>query len=296
MPEGREDGVGFCFAFAATALLQQHYCEAKHGCTEEDNLSVLDVINQYAKKVKPKQNGGSSFEALRAVEKLNKVALESCANFNALFKTDKLRKYEPSTDWEEVLQQNFSDALETTAKLYIPDPRETKDCIHCGGSKTEPVIDVSDYERILSRSGSDTPFTVLVEKFVFPKQCENQRKNIAPFKPHEMRAGSIEEAKIKIHPVVESGRPIQIGVCLKENAKDMRECMGHATVISGVRQNCCGNTCKTEYKITDSMQLTWIASSTGGWVDANTLLARTELFHKGNRAFMSWIEPISEKH
>ena len=302
MPPEREDRAGFCYAYAATQLLQQFYCSTKKdGCgfaqgRTDDMLSVLDTISQYSAVVQPPHEGGSAIRVLEALSQNGAIAKESCAPLDSTLGIADLPHYDPKAadgSWMTLLQKNNQHMQERIRKPQ-QGPQQKQEGLVCGYDKdTQTGSTAQALATALMPTLTDLPSSTIIEKFIFPKTgCGEKRIQLEPF--HSEAERNIQDDKAYIDAlsgiISNHQRPAQIDVCLNPKADKLESCLGHVTTVSGAREKCCDGTCTKEFRLTDSMKRVWVHSDADGWVSERDLLTHTDLFKKSKSRSLVWIE------
>lgn len=294
----RIDRVGFFYAFAAMEIIQQHYCaqlanSGKKKCDfnhirSEDFLSIADVVAQYNEAFHPTRDGGSGFQALTAIAQSSRIAKDSCAPFEIIFNTAQLQSYPNQTlTTNEVLKivfENYRKSVTYIGETYLPSEQVFRSC------ENRALPDFSEILRVSKRA---MPLSTAIEKFVFPEACKSKRVSISPFEVVQAKIQDPAQFEKKLGQILQRlQRPVQIDICLREEAKSLRECANHVTVVTGYRERCCSEGCQGEFKLADSMNLVWAKTKTRDrWVSAQEIFSRNRLFQ--NRPNLTWIVPAT---
>jgi hypothetical protein len=140
------------------------------------------------------------------------------------------------------------------------------------------------------------PMSKKIELFVFPSTgCESERASVEPFSVNSFIVNADQEYLSKLSDIVSiEGRPVQVDVCLNDDP-DFKNCHGHVTVLSGVREKCCGKKCEKQFQLNDSMKNVWAKSEENGWITEKELLEKTSAFRIAGKRNLTWISnQISE--
>ena len=284
LPPIQKDKVGFCYAYATAALLDQFVCNLnKKECGEQDHFSVLDIVAKTSAAYPAQHGGGDVFLVLEMLRQNPKLAKESCAPIDKTLLIDDLQFYENGKDWRTKIQENFSKARDNA--LYCQrnvNPHTEEFNKACGLMASRLKFkNTKQMKNFIS-------FNEAIEKVIFPQNCMAQRVSLPKFTVKRSFGRNIEDLRLKITNGLAQNRLVQINLCLDPHAENTKACLGHATVISGERDNCSGK-CDHQYKLYDSMGLVWI-NNDSQWVSGDELLDRTKNMAGDSQPILTWLE------
>lgn len=297
-PDRSQDGLGFCYAFAALALIQQKYCKQKGGCVytlpsggigrsessqqhqeskEDDQLSALDIIaiGNRGELVE----GGFVEDVLRHVKKQGELARENCMPYSAIILADynHSQSQEKYSWWGTLrrLYKSFQKDYEKDSQIALT---ENQCSVIDEIIKKDAII--NDFEIVLE-SLKKSSFEEFVKNAIVPKECESNR---VPLPDFTFRI-SKEFDPIKTKPIImeklKENKPVGVSLCSLSNSVLDDECGGHAVVISGARKKCCQGNCSIQFKIKDSSHGFWakldrnnLDSYSDLWVEEDEILRK----------------------
>lgn len=216
-PTKSQDGVGLCYAFSSSTLLENYRCrELKLNCLDKENLiSTLDVssFNQ-ARDVKRLKEGGIPFNLLANIQSSNrKLAKESCAKFSSI--VSKLDQYNinEGQGWK-FLSRSWNNFKKLT-------PTKQKDLAWCMVNAVK-----------MNLRQIETPEDQLYDAFMNAKNLENfLYKSLLPIQclddknlitvpeyvinifPGIRESGNEQLLQQKIENVLLNNIPIEMGIC-----------------------------------------------------------------------------------
>lgn len=305
LPRRPQHNTSYCYAFAATALLEQFRCsKLAMGCVADDRLSPLDALaitnygsGTFAAMQAPGQAlaGGYPFETLVKVSRLRPASglfRESCAPFDAAVNAGARR--------------NGGQVIDPPWRIFrlVHDEYMVQYQLGRAGECTQPIADFLKQAVELQTSAEDIAqalqrreFTFFLKDAVVPKKCENERAAIPPFKPERISSGEFGKVAAKADELLAAKRPFNLSLCHEKNMA--RFCGPHALVIAGKRTLCCNGVCKEQWKVVDSAgAFQGRDIDADGWVDRASVMERAEGLtrylsqHKLTTDIMTW---ISEK-
>lgn len=294
MPPPRTQGTtGFCYGFAATAVLQNFYCKSKSPpCqyTEKSNdqLSVLDAlaIGNYGEG--GLRGGGSTKQVLEKIGWQGKLAKESCAPFDPFLKMIPSPGTKEMAKLSQVVRSLNLKFLEN--KCSIEQRREMASAL-----KTQAQLS-TDVSQIVNALGKRDDSIILGEVLI-PKQCEDQRVPLKKYKIMPLLGHDFASVRSTIQKQLKAGTPLVTHICGLPSPKYQQikdPCGLHALVVSGIREKCCAGKCSYEYRFYDSTEtFTGAEKSEDGWVSEATYATRLQRKWKSTEENenLYWLEP-----
>jgi hypothetical protein len=237
-PDRTQDSIGFCYGYAATALIQNLYCKTKPGgckyqitdelksndsvsltSVRDDRLSVLDAISIGNGGVL-KEIGYSS-DVLNGVAKTGSLAKESCA---------------PADDLDE-LDENWAKLAKLYQQYHSAPSQTALDC-NCSRGVTEEVnslLKLHDSNSQIQDALTSASFGEFVKKLKIPKICEETRLPLPKFTVQTFKGNNPKEIKEKLLEKLRAGTPVAVNICFYAGAS----CSPHVVVIQGFKKECC---------------------------------------------------------
>jgi hypothetical protein len=295
-PTKAQDGIGLCYGFSATSLLEHHRCSVNNSSCQNpsDQLSSLDVTSN----ANPGSivEGGHSARILSNIQSKLKVAKEECVRFSAL-----VHEYSDSKGFRYSNERGgwkvFADKWREFKGLKQDTPRN--DCVTCMADaiKSTLVNIQTPREQIIDAFNTSSTLEQFLYKSLLPSQClkDNNMATIPPFVargfPSYKDQLTVDSLSKKVETILLNGLPLEIGICtmLQEEGK-CREDQGHSIALFGIKEVCSRsqNICKTMVKVKNSYGQTWQEQNDDGWVDLRSLAESSIALSKhGN---INWIE------
>jgi len=279
MPPQRDQGAtGFCYGFAATALLQNHYCTAapKTECHfEDDSLSVLDVMAQGNYGNGGLIHRGYPFEMLESISRSKSVSLESCAPFSPFLESN----------------DNIWKSTVSTAKIKYD---LCRDKTIADQLKTQLKLRASSQEILFALGYSD--YSIMMSKIFIPKECENKKIKIPAYTIKKSSIKEFSHYKEKLIELLNQDKPIIASICSFTSTRQNMDCSKslHSLVVSGYRKKCCAGVCETQFQMYDSARPNTFKKNeitTDDWVSEVVFKNRVEAYNRMNRGDnLLWIE------
>lgn len=310
-PLRRQDGSDFCYAFAATALVQNLYCEERRaagkpcrfGAEADDRLSILDIINTGNfgdERGGGILSGGDTEDVLSNLGRKGTAARESCAPFDALVNSITTSFGSKCSSapkgpfeqfhWRKVLRHFY-------ACYQKPDPCPCKDSVATRQRRfAEEIKGLLDLRTSVEEIQEALTFRregLFAAKALIPRACEqtSQRVSLPAYRvetqPVVLAKRDSKQIRADIRAKLDSllagpvARPVTAYLCMNGGSRhdSALRCGPHALVVSGVRELCCGKTCTHQYRIHDSAS-TFGAPRPGEdqWVREEALLERMESY------------------
>lgn len=319
-PVRSQDTLGVCYAFSASAIIEHTICkENKLDCknlSNEQRPSVLDLAryatnpskltdksdpNSYPKIIGNRRTFGS--DIIVNMFNTESVSKESCAPFDSI--VSKAGSLDEQRADEEKMWLQFRNAYDTY-KI------KSKQCEQC--ALDDATTTAKDWQKSYNLKTNN--FEILkafaaasYEEFLFralvPENCGKPGKRINFYTTDKkMGVWPLEDTKkpnydvaiTKLKEQLSYDRPVLLnGICTLKQPNP--ECIqttsngvepgGHGLVITGYRKMCNkSNKCYDAVKVHNSWGQAWQDANNDGWVEAKTLLDRTDYTY----GTLSWIE------
>jgi hypothetical protein len=289
-PTKSQDGVGICYGFTATRLLETHRCrELKLDCSDPNEaLSTLDVSSYAMMDKKSLQMFGYAYTVLYYIYNgQNSIAKESCIQFSTLLHKKFFSKSE-QVGWEYLIS-NWKDYRDNKVK------NKSNDCVSCVAQKIkkEMVGLKTSIEQIAKALESNSQEEFL-EKAVIPTECLEEAKiaKIPPFSPKKYPEANLPNTDLKnvVTTLLNAGTPLEMAIChIPEEEDECKDGAGHSVALYGIKEICKKNDCKTVVKVINSFGESWQQSHNDGWIDLDTLVESSKRLRNKDEN-ISWIE------
>ncbi|WP_373998632.1 hypothetical protein [Bdellovibrio bacteriovorus] len=307
-----QDGLGICYAHVAATLMQAENCRVlKQECSslpEEELFSPLDVSRfGTARDESEPQDYRSTYEGLQGVLSggnphnaaiIGALAVGSSAN-EACVSLDKILSKMNSRGETVEAQVALWNRLKESFDKY----KKNKDCPTClndiyatAKSDIDENLNLTKTnEEVLKAFAQDT-YDKFLDDLLGAKKCvrakqqaffENRNATYEtypesnPKNPKKLKSPvSAAQIKEKIKEILRGGRPLALaGVCLADGkVNSCPDEANHAVVVAGYRQICkADGKCRESLKVVNSWGKAWQDEFNGGWVDADTLMAHTQI-------------------
>lgn len=316
MPEIKsQDSIGICYSFSASTILEHSLCkEYKVDCKSPEAIEkyrpstlalckyatdakAIDAsnANSYPKKIDDLNSFGA--DILKNVLSIGKVSKESCAPFDKFVAKEKNPKAQASI--EEAIWRHFRLSFEQMAKQFkgceecalkdIAAQKQAEDMIQKFSLKTtnQEVL-----KAFASASYEEFLYRVLVPEACTTKPSNritvlSQTRNLRKWPDSSTPVADYNKAIEQIKENLKNDRPIMVDrfCTLQAVTKDCKsyspngsEPGSHSFVISGYRSMCnaAGDKCYDSVKVHNSWGQSWQDQNNDGWVDARTLIDRTQ--------------------
>ncbi len=320
-PVRTQDTLGVCYAFSASAILEHAICkDEKLDCrnlSNDQRPSVLDLA-RYATsptKIKDKTDPNSypkvignrrtfGMDIIINMFNTESVSKESCAPFDNI--VSKAKSLEEQRSDEEKMWLQFRNAYD----MY---KIKSKDCEQCAldyATTTGKDLQVSYNLKTNNLEMLKAFASATYEEFLFralvPENCGKIGKRIRFFTPdkkigvwplEDTKKPNYDVAIVKLKEQLTNDRPVLVNsMCTLERStpecaqttSNGLESGGHGLVITGYRKMCNkSGKCYDAVKVHNSWGQAWQDANNDGWVEAKTLLDRTDYAY----GTFSWIEP-----
>lgn len=292
-PIKSQDGIGLCYGFSATSLLENYRCrELNVDCNDPNEfLSTLDVTSYYGRE--RLVEGGSTTRILMNLEKGKKIAREECVQFSALVHQVAITQ---NTFYRDERQGwNFLTKKWNEYKGYKGEKRN--DCVSClADSIKSTLVNIQTPADQLKNAFTEAhSLEEFLYKALLPAQCMNDAKMavVPPFvtKIYPGYSDKItdEMLKAKIETVLKNNLPLEMGICTS-TVRPCPENSGHSIAVVGLKEVCSSSTgdCKKLVKVKNSYGNSWQAQNNDGWLDLDTLVEASRA--QANFGNITWIQ------
>lgn len=293
-PIKSQDGIGLCYGFSATSLLENYRCrELNLNCNNpHEFLSSLDVTSYYGRE--RLVEGGDTYRILAHLESgRKKIAREECIKFSALVhqmadKQNKVTKDEKrgwvflTTKWNEY--KGLGD-------------NKRNDCVSClAESIKSTLVNVkTPADQIKSAFIEAHTLEEFLYKALLPAQCmQDEQAAVMPAFVTKAYPGyndkfSEEALMAKIETILRNNIPVELGICTS-NARPCGKDSGHSIALFGIKEVCSKRTseCRKVVKVKNSYGMTWQNQHNDGWIDLKTLAEASHAQGEFNN--ISWIQ------
>lgn len=296
-PIKTQDGVGLCYGFSATSLLENYRCkELNLDCSDSnDFLSSLDVTSYYQHQ--SLTEGGNTYKLLSNIERSKrKLAKENCVKFSVLVH----QMVDPKNNIIKDEKRGWIFLVKKWNEYKgIGEKVKRNDCVTClSDSIKETLVNIeTPRDQIKDAFLSARTLEEFIYKSLLPAQCleDNKMISIPTFKTKTFSSkganSDLESLTNKIESVIEAGIPLELGVCGQKDyygacVKDK----GHSIALFGIKEVCSSKNkdCKTLVKVKNSYGNTWQQRNNDGWVSLRSLAESSLLFTDENN--ITWLE------
>lgn len=305
-----QDGVGICYGFSSTVLLENFRCRnLKISCYDVNNqLSVLDVTSYYKAGKRSLTEGGFTKEVLQNVaDGDRKIIKESCLNYSQILAKD--IDIDPKDQIAMLTasqnQKNGWDRLALAWKSMREknsSKKTDKDCVHClavdiKNNMQSLKTSVDQIENALKTAKSAEEF---IYKSILPKECLNE-ENMHKVPPFEIKSYPPSNSKYtakdlaaKAEQVLLNNIPMELSFCTA-STKDNSPCPdgeGHSIALVGIRKNCSEKTktCKNYVRVRNSYGWDWQKYNNQGWVELDSLMEAAFKFNTQYGNQFTWLQ------
>lgn len=293
-PIKAQDGIGLCYGFSATSLLENFRCrELNLNCNDpHEFLSTLDVTSYFERE--RLIEGGQTFRILNNLENgRKKIAREECIKFstlvhqmadnqNNIFKDEKRGWIFLTKKWNEY--RGIGGA-------------QRNDCASCLADtiKSTLVNIQTPADQIKNAFYEAHTLEEFLYKTLLPAQCLQDSKMadmpafVSKTWPGYNDKFSEEALMAKIENVLRNNIPVEIGICTS-GLRPCGENSGHSIALFGIKEVCSNQTneCRKVVKIKNSYGMSWQLQNNDGWID---LKALAEASHNlAEYQNISWIQ------
>lgn len=296
-PIKAQDGIGLCYGFSATSLLEHYRCSQNNSnCSESSDLiSSLDVTSYYQNKAL-KEGGDSSRLLENFSRSKRKVAKEECIRFSAL--VHQVTDSNKFTYKDEKRGWVFLTKKWNEFRGIGPDVKKN-DCISCLADEIKSTLvnietPIDQLKDAFQTAGTLEEF---LYKSLLPKSClqESNMLTVPEYKtktfPNYSHRGEVspQELTAKITSILEANIPVEMSICtMKTFEGTCSPNSGHSIAVFGIKEVCNFNDCKKMVKVKNSYGTSWQNQNNNGWLDLDTLIESSQLMGKNNN--ITWLE------
>lgn len=290
-----QDGVGLCYAFSATQVLNHYVCKRKNlDCSNAENqLSVLEVGSYYDYSFRVVDEGGDPATVLSNLRSKRVSALnsEACLPF------EKLAHQDPSNEGNK--QGAAYEELKSIYSGLKPGTVSYEDKV-CKARRIKEILPLSKNLSQIMQTFEAYSLEEFVYQVAVKDECSSRQKlEIPPYHVHKYpKRGSNPTYKENIRQLEKlllNDIPVTLSFCasdfytpgqeLKPGGQD--SCEGHAVTIAGIKEVCSFSECKTLLKVHNSYGQSWQDHNNDGWLEARPLLDRTGPYKA--QGFLSYV-------
>jgi hypothetical protein len=278
-PTKSQDGIGVCYGFSSTSLLENYRCrELKLNCLDKkEQLSSLDVTSYYldthSRQIKEAGNSSTLLNNFKRSKK--KLAFEECANFSSLL-------HQSNQNGISNEKEGFNLLIKAWNKFKGYADEKKSDCVSCLVQELKAKLKnlKTPDEQIKNAFYNSESLENFIYNATLPLECLDQNKmaSVPDFDvnrfPRFGSTPSLVELKNKIEQVLLNDIPIEISICTANiSSGECPDGEGHSTTLFGVKEACDPgtNNCKTLVRIKNSYGWGWQRDHNNGWVDLDTL-------------------------
>ncbi len=301
-PIKAQDGVGVCYGFTATTLLEHYRCrELNLDCSKPSEvLSSLDVTSYYGEKKNSLKQGGTVFSSLTRISaKTTTIAREECIPFNSM--VHQMQNVRGTKKNEEVGWRY----LELKWQEYKGINKAANDCVTCLATDIKKNIAgiKTPAEQISEAFSTSSDLEEFLYKSILPKECLEKDKAafMPPFTPKSFPDLNREQTAIediseailvkKVTDLLSAQTPVEMGICAdKKWSPDCEDNEGHSITLVGIKE-ACGKTpkeCRKMVLVRNSYGKNWQDRTNGGWIDLEEVVKSSLALTKFRN--ITWIE------
>ncbi|WP_408096545.1 hypothetical protein ACJVC5_16020 [Peredibacter sp. HCB2-198] len=294
-PIKAQDGIGVCYGFSATSLLEHYRCkELALNCNDpRERLSSLDVTSYYQKG--ELEEGGNAFRIFSNLEQMKnpRIALEECAKFSDLVYRINMGNYSYTEE-----EKNGWNLLAQKWNEYKGIGITRNDCVNClvESIKKELTNLQTPAEQIREAFVNARDLNDFLYRSILPKKCLSPEETVSipKFKPNNFplynEKLTPESLNKKIQSLLLSDIPVEMGICTQP-LEDKTKCAhgsAHSVALFGIKEVCQGRDCRAMVKVKNSYGMSWQRQFDDGWIDLNTLVESSIVLTKFQN--ISWLE------
>lgn len=293
-PVKSQDGIGLCYGFTATSLLEHYRCrELNLDCTDpKEILSSLDVTSYYQRE--RLIEGGQTYRILSNLESgKKKIAREECARFSTL--VHQVSVSQNSYIKDEKRGWNF--LIKKWNEYRGLGGTKRNDCISCLADEIKStLVNITTPTDQLKKAFEEArSLEEFLYKSILPLHCleESRMAAIPPFVtrtyPTYKDKFSDEGLAQKIETVLRNNIPLEMGICTS-SVSPCPDDSGHSITLFGIKEMCSGQTsqCRKAVKIKNSYGMSWQNKTDDGWVDLASLIEASKALGTHNN--ITWIQ------
>ena len=304
-PIKSQDGIGLCYGFSATTLLENYRCQSLNiSCQDKTQLlSPVDVSsffkNPNNSSIRSVTEGGNTSTVLDNIHRSDrKIASEDCANYPAL-----VHQFFDSPGSQLNEKQGWNLLIDKWNEYRESLQKTSKDCISCVANEIK--FNLENLETSINQVEDALKSARTAEEFLYqtiiPKEClqEDKKLSIPAFEvyiyPGREKNPTAKTLSDKIETILLNNIPVEISACVGQY-KGGKCDTSHSFVLSGIKESCekkAKNNCHTLVKVQNSLGQSWQDLNNDGWVDLETLsLASAKLSEYQQ---ISWIQKPGSK-
>lgn len=293
-PIKSQDGLGLCYGFSATSLLEHYRCqELKLNCSDpKETLSSLDVTSYLQRE--ELEEGGDSFSVLNHIANSKlKIAREECVKYSDLV----YQVSDPSTSMYYRDEKTGWNLLVEKWKEYKGlDGKPRNDCVDCLVNSIKKELSIqTPAQQLKDAFTSARSLENFMYKSLLPKQCldESRMASIPKFVPKNFplynETRNADALNRKVQSLLLSNIPVEMGICTLKGSDG--KCVAgnaHSIALFGIKQVCRGSDCKIMVQVKNSYGNSWQISNDNGWLELDSLVEASITL--GGYRLISWIE------
>lgn len=278
-PIRSQDGLGLCYGFSSTTLLNHLYCQENAlDCSKMQNaLSSLDVSSFYQYRQRQVNIGGYPAAILSNIKyekqtRQTTIKKESCLPYDRLanrLSKDPLTAQSSAYDKLNIIynKRNKSD-FENLKTCYA---KQINDILPIGKSLDDIIkaFEALSFEEFL--------YDLVDADCGEENQVKVPEYNIGSMQARRDKLTKQSVLK-KLETLLLNDIPVGLNFCAGAafDPKDSDSCSGHAIVLSGIKEVCDSkNNCQTLLKVHNSYGQGWQNVHDNGWVLADNLIERS---------------------
>lgn len=293
-PVKSQDGIGLCYGFTATSLLENYRCrEMNLDCNDpKEILSSLDVTSYYQRE--RLVEGGQTYRILSNLESgKKKVAREECARFSTL--VHQVSVSQNSYIKDEKRGWNFLTKKWNEYRGLAGTKRN--DCVSCLADEIKStLVNITTPTEQLKKAFEEArSLEEFLYKSILPVHCLEESK-MAAIPPFVTKSFPTYKDKLtdealaqKIETVLRNNIPLEMGICTS-GTNPCQNDSGHSITLFGIKEMCNGQSdqCRKVVKIKNSYGMSWQNNTDDGWVDLAALTEASRALGPHNN--ITWIQ------
>lgn len=302
-----QDTLGICYAYASSTMLTTENCrKLNEDCTHISEKKIFSPL--YLSSLGRSQNGSANNSNPDAKNNIGGVApnvlqkiayedgqgaSEDCMSLDKVL--EKVGGAKEASQMQESLWARIKSSYEKYQDLSKTCPTCAANFFSTAKDDINQNLNITKSNEEILRAFSEDTYGKFLDQLLFPKECIRLSKNVQfentqkvvvttypPIDPQnksKLNRGNYETAIAHIKKALTDGRLISLdGLCLDKKLSTPEKCENrHTVVISGYRKICDqNNKCHDAIKIINSWGQAWQDANAQGWVDAKTLIDRTQ--------------------
>ncbi len=295
-PTKSQDGIGICYGFSSTSLLENYRCrELKLNCLDKkEQLSSLDVTSYFlstdSRQIKEAGNSATLLTNFKRSKR--KLAFEECANFSSLL-------HQSNQNGISNEKEGFNLLVKAWNKFKGYAQEKRTDCVGCLVDELKAKLKnlKTPDEQIKDAFYNSQTLEHFIYNATLPLECLDQTKmasipdfDVIRFPKYGSNTSRIE-LKNKIEQVLLNDMPVEISFCTSNISNGpCPDGEGHSTTLFGIKEACDPgtNNCRTMVRIKNSYGWGWQRDNNNGWVDLDTLAQAS--MNLDNHSNITWIQ------